>query len=292
VYDVIEKLSTRDNSAPGDYEANGVRMCGRCHSPKQAWKEFKQADGTPHPRLVPIACRCDLDDLEQQKDRAEKQRFDAWMSAQRDKYGIASLSHKSQTFALDDRRNAKLSDTCRQYVERWEEMRADNMGMLFYGSVGTGKSFYACSIANALLEKRVPAVVTNFPRLLNLLQGAKERQEYLDHLQLYHLLVVDDLGVERDSPYAIEQVYNVIEARDRSGLPLIVTTNLSMEDLKNPPTMQLARIYDRVLELCPITVKMTGASRRAGNAEARRAKAREILLGGDLPPLPQNVGES
>ena len=158
-------------------------------------------------------------------------------------------------------------------------MKADNLGILFYGSVGTGKSFYACAIANALLEKCVPAVVTNFPRLLNILQGIRDRQNYIDHLQTYSLLVIDDLGVERDSPYAAEQVFNVIDARARSGLPLIVTTNLTIEELKKPPTMQFARIYDRVLELCPITIKMTGESRRMGNAEARRGKARELLKG-------------
>ncbi|MGM9601131.1 MAG: ATP-binding protein, partial [Faecousia sp.] len=82
---------------------------------------------------------------------------------------------------------------------------------------------------------------------------------------------------ERDSSYAVEQVFNVIDARARSSLPLIVTTNMTLDELKNPPSMQYARIYDRVLELCPITLKMTGESRRAGNAEARRSKAREIL---------------
>lgn len=163
-------------------------------------------------------------------------------------------------------------------VEKWDEMKKDNMGILFYGSVGTGKSFYACAIVNALIEKRVPATVTNFPRLLNILQNANERQKYIDHLQAYHLLVIDDLGVERDTPYAAEIVYSVIDARARSGLPLIVTTNLSLDELKNPTSMQFARIYDRVLDLCPITLKMTGDSRRAGNAELRRQKAKEILM--------------
>lgn len=70
----------------------------------------------------------------------------------------------------------------------------------------------------------------------------------------------------------------MIDARARSGLPLIVTTNLSLDELKTPTSMQFARIYDRVLDLCPITLKMTGDSRRAGNAELRRQKAKEILM--------------
>lgn len=277
--DVIDKLASRDNSAPGDYEENGIRMCGRCHTPKQAVKELPRPGGGMAPRLVPITCQCEREEQKRQKAKDQKQEFDVWLAEQRDKYGISDLSYRSHTFSRDDRRDAKLSDTCRRYVDRWEEMKADNLGILFYGSVGTGKSFYACAIVNALLEKCVPAVVTNFPRLLNILQGVRDRQDYIDHLQLYHLLVIDDLGVERDSPYAAEQVFNVIDARARSGLPLIVTTNLTIEELKKPPTMQFARIYDRVLELCPVTIKMTGESRRVGSAAARREKARELLKG-------------
>ena len=158
-------------------------------------------------------------------------------------------------------------------------MFRENIGILFYGSVGTGKSFYACAIANALNDLCVPAVVTSFPRLLNLLQSRSDRQGLIDALGRYKLLVIDDLGVERDSPYAAEQVFNVIDARANSGLPLIVTTNLTLDELKNPTSMQYARIYDRVLEMCPARIKMTGESRRVKNTAIRRATAREILTG-------------
>lgn len=277
--DVIGKLANRDNSAAGDYVQDGILMCGVCHTPKQAIKELPNPNGGTFSRLVPVTCLCEEKGREELEAKNKKQQFNLWMAEQHDKYGVSDRSYGAHTFAKDDRRDAALSDACRRYVERWEEMKADNMGVLFHGSVGTGKSFYACAIANALLEQCVPATVTNFPRLLNILQGVRDRQEYIDHLQAYHLLVIDDLGVERESSYAAEQVYNVIDTRARSGLPLIVTTNLTIEEMKNPPTMQFARIYDRVLEMCPITIQMTGSSRRAGNAEARRAKARELLSG-------------
>ena len=138
------------------------------------------------------------------------------------------------TFAQDDQRNPKVSDVCRRYVENWEEMKAQNIGILFYGDVGTGKSFLACAIANALLERLVSVSVTNFPRILNSLQGSfdDERQKRIDRLQHYSLLVIDDLGVERDTSYSVEQVYNVVDTRARSGKPVIITTNLSLKDLK------------------------------------------------------------
>ena len=164
-------------------------------------------------------------------------------------------------------------------VDYWEELKAENIGMLLYGSVGTGKTFLASCIGNGLLEKRVPVVSTNFPRLLNLLQETREKQKLLDRLSVYKLLILDDLGVERDSAYAAEQIFNIIDARGSSGLPVIVTTNLTLEELEHPTSMQYARIYDRVLEMCPIRIKLTGDSRRRGNAEKRKKIAQQILLG-------------
>ena len=158
-------------------------------------------------------------------------------------------------------------------------MRANNIGVLFYGSVGTGKSFLASCIGNGLLDRQVPVAATNFPRLLNLLQGTYEKQDLLDRLSIYKLLIVDDLGVERDSAYAEEQIFNIIDARSNSELPVIVTTNLTLEEMEHPTTMQYARIYDRVLAMCPIRLKLAGESRRKANASEREQLARKILLG-------------
>lgn len=276
--EIINRLASRDNSAPDDYEVDGVRMCGKCHQPKQMWHDLGEFGGM---RLVPIACACEAKESEKERKEIELQQFMAGVEADRDRFRVTDNAYRNMTFDKDDRRNVAISDTCLRYVEHWPEMRRNNMGILFYGSVGIGKTFYGCSIVNALLAKKIRATVTNFPRLLNLLQSAKERQEFIDHLQCYDLLLIDDLGVERDSSFAAEQVFNVIDARARSGLPLIVTTNMNLDELKNPASMQYARIYDRVLELCPITIKMTGESRRTGNAQRRLELARQLLSGKD-----------
>ena len=41
------------------------------------------------------------------------------------------------------------------YVEQWQTMRSENLGLLLWGGVGTGKSFLAGCIANALMEQEV-----------------------------------------------------------------------------------------------------------------------------------------
>ena len=275
----IERLANQDNRTPDDYTENGLLMCGKCRTPKQKAQLFPGKDGTKIERLVPISCRCEAEGLERERAEKEMQEFRARMQELQERFHISDEAYRRFDFQADDRRNAKVSDTCRRYVEKWMEMKQNNMGVLLYGSVGTGKSFYACAIVNALLDQKVSATVTNFPRLLNILQGVRDRQECIDHLQSYQLLVVDDLGTERDSAYGAEQIFNVIDTRARSELPLIVTTNMTLEELENPPDVRLARIYDRVLSMCPIRIKMTGESRRAGDAKRRTELARELLKG-------------
>ena len=71
------------------------------------------------------------------------------------------------------------------------------------------------------------------------------------------LLILDDFGMERGTEYGLEQVYNVIDSRYRSGKPLIVTTNLTLDDLQHPEDTAHARIYDRLISMC-VPVRFTG----------------------------------
>ena len=269
----------RTTEEPGDYTGDdGLLYCGRCHTPKQTRLSFNPLTSERTETIVRAACQCQQEAGEEAERRAVRERFLDDMARRRED-GLSCPDGLRYTFAQDDRKQPKVSDACQRYVECWEEMKANNIGVLFYGSVGTGKSFLASCIGNGLLDRQVPVAATNFPRLLNLLQGTYEKQALLDRLSIYKLLIVDDLGVERDSAYAEEQIFNIIDARSNSELPVIVTTNLTLEEMEHPTTMQYARIYDRVLAMCPIRLKLAGESRRKANASEREQLARKILLG-------------
>lgn len=278
VDDVVSRLMNTTEE-PGDYTGDdGLLYCGKCHTPKQARLPFNPLTGDKVPTIVRAACQCQKEADEAEERHEVRERFKNSMARRRED-GLSCPDGLRYTFAQDDRQQPKVSDACQRYVECWEEMNANNIGVLFYGSVGTGKSFLASCIGNGLLDRQVPVAATNFPRLLNLLQGTYEKQALLDRLSIYKLLIVDDLGVERDSAYAEEQIFNIIDARSTSELPVIVTTNLTMEELEHPTSMQYKRIYDRVLEMCPIRLKLVGESRRRANAAEREQIARKILLG-------------
>ena len=108
------------------------------------------------------------------------------------------------TFSNDNGQNP-LMDKAHAYVENWKEAYKSNIGLLLFGDVGTGKSFFAGCIANALLDRDVPVLMTNFPTILNRLTGmfSEDRADFIASFNEYDLLIIDDLGVERST----EDVY-------------------------------------------------------------------------------------
>ena len=123
--------------------------------------------------------------------------------------------------------------------------------------------------------------MTNFSRILNTLTGmySDDRSQFIDSFNKYSLLIIDDLGIERSSEFALEQVFNVIDSRYRSKKPLIVTTNLTLDELKHSKDLARARIYDRVLERC-VPLKINNQNIRELNAAANMQEARKILNSG------------
>lgn len=265
------------------YDSQGFICCGTCNKRKQKDIKVNKNINSNGFLRVPILCDCQIKrNFEIQKRENEAEFLRRMERLRRD--GVTDPQYLQFRFENDDKKDIKISKVCRKYVDNWDEIKRENIGILFSGTIGTGKSFFACCIANALIEKLVPACVTNFPRILNKLQNfasdkQEDKQEFIDKLQRYELLVIDDLGVERDTPYTLEQIYNIIDTRSRSNNPTLFTTNLTIEQMEKVQDMQYKRIYDRVLSMCPIRLNMCGASRRIDNALKKQKIARQIIRG-------------
>lgn len=240
----------------GDYVGeDGLLYCHKCNTRKQT--EVNVLGTIRRPMCM---CKCEAEKMAAEEAERQRIKFAERVKDLR-RMGFPDADMQNWTFENDDLTNEKITNAAKRYVEKFPEFRDRGKGLLFYGNTGTGKTYAACEIANALIDRGCPVLVTNFARILNTLQSTFEKQEYIDDLNCYQLLVIDDLGVERDTAYAKEQVYNVIDARYRSGLPMIITTNLTMDKIKNPEDIESRRIYDRILERC-FPIEVDGASRR------------------------------
>ncbi len=181
----------------------------------------------------------------------------------------------SWTFDKDNGRNP-IMEKAKIYVKVWSEMASENIGLLLWGDVGTGKTFFAACIANALVEQGEKVKMTNFSTILNDLFQESDKKKYLDRLNDCRLLIIDDLGIERDTEYALEQVYNIIDTRYKSRKPFIVTTNLTLDELKHPTDIAHKRIYDRVLEMC-VPIKFSGENLRKQKAKSKMEAAKKLF---------------
>lgn len=190
--------------------------------------------------------------------------------------GFTDQTMREWTFENDNGENPQTA-TAHRYVEKWEREYAENLGCLFWGSVGTGKSYLAGCIANALMEKEIPVHMTNFALILNDLAASFEnRNEYISRLCRYPLLIIDDFGMERGTDYGLEQVFHVIDTRYRSNKPLIATTNRPLDELKKPTDTAHSRIYDRLLSMC-VPIRFTGVNFRQETAKRKMETMKKLL---------------
>ena len=260
---------------PEDYIGeDGLLHCGVCHMPKEQRYERGIMGKTTHP----VMCRCRIEEYE--KNQAEQRaREKARHIEELLRDGFLSRSMRDWTFERDNGQNAQMP-VARKYVQNWEQMKEKNIGLLIWGDVGYGKSYLAGAIANALIDQEVRVKMTNFTAILNDLSSTFEgRNEYLNRLCSYPLLIIDDFGMERGTEYGLEQVYSVIDGRYRSKKPLIVTTNLTLTELRSAADTAHKRIYDRVLDMCvPIFCK--GESFRKHAAEDKLTEMKRVIDGG------------
>ncbi len=276
VDEVLKEMENAKNEgmkASDDYmdTETGLLMCGKCHTKKQKKISFLGVE-----RVVGCLCQCAAEEMEREREK-HREEEELLHIRQMKSAGLQDSTFFEYTFANCDETHS-CAKYARRYVGHFAEFQKNGQGLLFWGNVGTGKTFLAGCIANALMEKNIPVLMTSFPKLLNALGGlySGEKNEYLKSLNQYRLLIIDDLGVERDTPYVLETVYLVIDERYKSGKPFIITTNLLLEKLRNPADLEHGRIYDHIMERC-VPVAFSGKNYRIGRGRANMENASGIL---------------
>lgn len=226
------------------HEQDGLYYCKKCHTPIETY--FQEKEKGKHPCM----CKCRREEYEKkEKERKMREHEESVNRLRQEAFsGRRLYDWKFENSIADN----KQIEVAKKYAATWTEMEQENQGLLFMGDVGRGKSFAAACVVNAVIEQEVRAKMINIATVINDLQtlSQESRNSYIQKLCRYQLLVFDDLGAERGTDFAREQVYNVVNARWETGRPFIVTTNLTLKEMQNEEHMVLKRIYDRVLDVC------------------------------------------
>lgn len=127
-------------------------------------------------------------------------------------------------------------DTCKNFVKNFN---SDYQNLFFYGTVGTGKSFLSGCIAKELIEKGNVVIYFSSISLFEILsknsfdyKAKEELSHLLDDLHNCDLLIIDDLGTELSNSFVTSQLFSCINERHIRMKSTIISTNLSLEEIR------------------------------------------------------------
>lgn len=264
----------------GDYIGeDGLLYCGKCKGKKQTrlpvtlLTEGREA-------VVRCICKCQAEENRRREEAEERKKAMERIERLRNNSLIDDKLRKVRLSSFQQNAdNQKIYTLAEKYVKQFEEMYEKRQGILFWGPVGTGKSYTAACIANELMDQMVPVVMTSFAKILQNIQGNQEEEKvFMNRMNDARLLIIDDLGTERNTDYALEKVYNIIDSRYRAGKPLILTTNMTVKEMQETMDIRYKRIYDRIFEMC-FPVRVAGQSWREREAAKRFDEMKRLMEG-------------
>lgn len=235
-------------------ERKVIRRCAVCGDP------IDYSDGTSE-----ATCKCN-----------KQRKFDA-LARKLSGIGWIYKEMNESCFENDKGFNPEIVRQAKEYADQFPEMLKNNVGIIFYGSVGTGKTFMAECIANEIRRGFFSTFTISAAQItqthVSEQDSAANEYTLIKLIRNSDLMIIDDLGAERTSEYAGERMFKIIDERYTTAKPLIITTNLSPEELKK--IRQENRSYNRALNMASIPIKMDGIRIRD---ELAREKAKEYKL--------------
>lgn len=245
---------------------------------------------------APYGARCDCEGSKKKRAEEEKLRKASeeaekkLKAAELEKRRIESLIGQSgmgerflrrtfETFEVNDA-NRKAFEYAKNFAEHFDKLGSlqSRNGLFFSGGLGTGKTHLAAAIANDLLSKGHPVICMTMIDLLDRIKRTFRERTFRERdceegevLELYKrvaLLVIDDIGKELPTDWALSTIYNIVNGRYEANLPIIVTTNYTGGALVNRMTprdsndvITAMATVDRLVEMC-VGVNIAGESWR------------------------------
>lgn len=146
----------------------------------------------------------------------------------------------------------KIYNYCVQYARTFT---TQSKSILMRGGTGLGKTHLSLAIANEVTRRGFGVIYVSAPMLMSTLSNmhfSREQSdsEYFDMLTKCDLLIIDDLGTEFSSSFSNTQFYNLCNSRMLLRKPLIINTNLSVNELEKTYTARfISRIYGEGVRL-------------------------------------------
>lgn len=214
------------------------------------------------------ACNCEEKQEKKRREEQEKERQRQCLMNKVKRYKDISVIDKK---FLDSRfDNADMADKhmamAKKYAENFIKYGTAEGGILLYGGVGTGKTYATACICNELMSNEKTVLVMNLGLYYLKLrrEWAEAENDVLNYVKTCDLLVIDDLGTENVSEFTKEKMFNLIDTRYRANKPMLITTNLTPDEIREKLG---SRIADRIAGSC-LEYEVKGESKRKFDKKA------------------------
>lgn len=166
---------------------------------------------------------------------------------------------------------AAVLHACRAFVAAVIEDPRSATGLFLTGQSGLGKTFLCSAICHSLAENNIVPLYIVFSDLISDMRASFQHDsgdaDLLAMARQAPVLILDDLGAEHVTEYAVSRLFDIINYRRNERLPMVISSNLTLGDVER---IYDTRIVSRILEACqPLTLYGTDI----------RAQQRKLGLG-------------
>jgi len=226
-----------------DYTKDGLIHCSLCNTPKQT-----KINMLGNERIVFCLCKCQMGKCEEEQNELKKEEKQIELRRYKetcfDDSKFINIKFKTHGKSM-----YRCYVTAYKYTQYFETAKKCGFGLTIHGERGSGKTYLTACIANELLDKNYSVYMTSLSNLFNLMSKnyGEHKQDVLKKIETVDLLIIDDVGTERNSPTDMGLMFEVFNKRDVSGKPLIITTNLKLDEFTKNPNQDYRRAYERIL---------------------------------------------
>ena len=233
--------------------------------------------------LAHINCRCERKKLEIQRENELKQEKLAKIAELKN---LSLISKRYENVSFESTQTGhnssfdKSFERCKRYCENHQKVYENGNGIYLFGAKGSGKTHLTACIANELLKKCVPVLLTNLFEISKAVKSTfqngfhESEQEFFERFEKVSFLIFDDLGVEtftkndRDT-WLQTLLFDLINRRYNAKKPTIFSSNYSLNELVN-----LRGIADRTVDRIS---EMTSGAVFKFDGESMRSKVKNII---------------
>ena len=253
---------------------NSPKYCEKCGQALIKAIDYKGTKLT-----VPVVCKCQKEKMKLAQLEAEKrQRMQRFKELQ--KLSLIGKRYENVTFNSSETGLNKSFDVafnrCQKYCENYKTVLQNGHGIYLFGDKGTGKTHLTACMANEILKKCVPVLLTNLFEISKSLKSTfgkgstSTERAVMERLSNVDFLFLDDVGTEIFTKNSADtwtqtMLFDIINERYNQGKPTVFSSNYSLNELINLRGIS-EKTVDRISGMTSGAVmKIEGKSRRNTN---------------------------